>query len=80
MPAPLVEKSAMTAMIILRLRLTLSDNNKLGHEFEHGRQVLDGEMSFSHYRPGDWISFAHDRTDEAKAWAVGFSIVTRTEV
>lgn len=42
-----------------------SDNQKVAHEFEHGRQVLDGELSFR--QVGDkWVPFAHDLTDEAK--------------
>jgi hypothetical protein len=51
----------------------LSDNQRLAHEFEHGRQVLDGEMSFANYT-GDWRPWAHDRTDEAKGFAAGFDI------
>lgn len=47
-------------------------NQKLAHEFEHGRQVLDGELSFHNYEPPSWRPFALDRTDEAKAFAAGF--------
>ena len=47
-------------------------NQKLAHEFEHGRQVLDRELSFHNYRPPDWKAWALDRTDEAKAFAAGF--------
>lgn len=47
-------------------------NQKIAHEFEHGRQVLDRELSYHNYNPPDWKPFAHDRTDEAKAFAAGF--------
>jgi hypothetical protein len=52
----------------------LTDNQRLAHEFEHGRQVLDGELSFHNYVEGKWLPFAHDRTDEAKAFEAGFDI------
>lgn len=47
-------------------------NQKIAHEFEHGRQVLDRELSYHNYNPPDWKPFALDRTDEAKAFAAGF--------
>jgi RHS repeat-associated protein len=50
----------------------IDSNQKVAHEFEHGRQVLDGELSFHNYDPPDWKPWAHDRTDEAKAFAAGF--------
>lgn len=51
----------------------ITQNQKLGHEFEHGRQVLDKELSFHDYDgDGTWLPFAHDRNDEAKAFAAGF--------
>ena len=50
----------------------LDPNQKLAHEFEHGRQVLDGEVSFHNFTPPEWKPFALDRTDEAKAFAAGF--------
>ena len=50
----------------------LSQNQKLGHEFEHGRQILDKELSFHNYNEGKWLPFAYDRTDEANAFAAGF--------
>jgi RHS repeat-associated protein len=50
----------------------IDSNQKVAHEFEHGRQVLDGEISFHNYNPPDWKPWAHDRTDEAKAFAAGF--------
>ena len=52
-----------------------TDNQKLAHEFEHGRQVLDGELSYK-FNPasGGWDPFAHDLTDEAKGFAAGFGI------
>ena len=50
-----------------------SVNQKVAHEFEHGRQVLDGELSFR--QVGDsWVPFAHDLTDEAKGFEAGFQI------
>jgi RHS repeat-associated protein len=52
----------------------LSDNQRLAHEFEHGRQVLDGELSFHNYTPGKWLPFALDRTDESNGFAAGFDI------
>ncbi len=51
----------------------LTDNQRLAHEFEHGRQVLDGEVSFQ-LRNGAWLPFAHDLTDEAKGFQAGFAI------
>src|SRR5580700_4715592 len=50
----------------------LSDNQRLAHEFEHGRQVLDGELSFidTHTSRG-WVPFAHDLIDEAKGMRAG---------
>jgi hypothetical protein len=45
---------------------------KIAHEFEHGRQVLDQELSFENYNPPAWNPFAYDRTDEAKAFSAGF--------
>jgi RHS repeat-associated protein len=53
--------------------LFLSDNQRLAHEFEHGRQVLDGEYSFIH-TPTGWKPFAHDRTDEAEGFQAGFDM------
>jgi RHS repeat-associated protein len=55
-------------------RYSFSDNQRLGHEFEHGRQVLDGELSFHNYTPGKWLPFALDRTDEANGFAAGFDV------
>jgi len=52
---------------------SFSDNQRLAHEFEHGRQVLDGELSFIN-TPTGWKPFAHDRTDEAEGFAAGFDI------
>jgi RHS repeat-associated protein len=53
----------------------LSDLQKVAHEFEHGRQVLDGELSYK-FNPGtgNWDPFAHDVTDEANGFAAGFAI------
>ena len=52
-----------------------TDNQKLAHEFEHGRQVLDGELSYKlNSLSGSWDPFAHDLTDEANGFAAGFSI------
>jgi hypothetical protein len=50
----------------------ITQNQKIAHEFEHGRQVLDNELSFENYRPPNWNPWAYDRTDEAKAFAAGF--------
>lgn len=50
----------------------IDTNQKIAHEFEHGRQVLDRELSYHNYNPPDWKSWALDRTDEAKAFAAGF--------
>jgi len=51
----------------------LSDNQKVAHEFEHGRQVLDGELGFKK-AGGKWVPFAYDLTDEAKAFEASFQI------
>jgi RHS repeat-associated protein len=51
----------------------LSDNQRLAHEFEHGRQVLDGELSFYNLG-GNWIPFAHDLNDEGLAFGAGFEL------
>jgi hypothetical protein len=50
----------------------IDSNQKVAHEFEHGRQVLDRELSYHNYNPPDWKPWALDRTDEAKAFAAGF--------
>jgi hypothetical protein len=50
-----------------------TDNQKIAHEFEHGRQVLDGELSYQNYT-GTWQPWAHDRTDESNGFAAGFDI------
>ena len=56
-----------------------SDNQKVAHEFEHGRQVLDGELSFK--QAGDtWVPFAHDLTDEAKGFEAGFRSSQRNHI
>jgi hypothetical protein len=34
---------------------------------------LDSELSFANYT-GEWLPWAHDRTDEAKGFAAGFEI------
>ncbi|HEX6285641.1 MAG TPA: hypothetical protein VFZ71_12235 [Pyrinomonadaceae bacterium] len=38
----------------------IDSNQKVAHEFEHGRQVLDRELSFHNYNPPDWkrVQFA----------------------
>jgi hypothetical protein len=52
-----------------------TDNQKLAHDLEHGRQVLDGELSFHNYdHSAGWKPFAYDRTDEARAFVAGFDI------
>ena len=51
----------------------LSYNQRITHEFEHGRQVLDGELSFQ-LMNGHWQPFARDLTDEAKGFAAGFDM------
>jgi RHS repeat-associated protein len=48
----------------------MPDMQREGHEFEHGRQILDGELSFD--SSGNPINY--DRTDEARAWAAGFRV------
>ena len=48
----------------------MPDMQREGHEFEHGRQVLDGELSFD--SSGNPINY--DRTDEARAWSAGFRV------
>jgi RHS repeat-associated protein len=50
----------------------LSDGQRLSHEFEHGRQILDGESSF-HKVGKQWMPFAADLTDEALAFQAGFA-------
>ena len=50
----------------------LDTNQKIAHEFEHGRQVLDRELSYHNFDPPDWKPWDLDRTDEAKAFAAGF--------
>jgi RHS repeat-associated protein len=49
-----------------------STGQKTAHEFEHGRQVLDGELSFQQGADGKWKPYAYDDTDEAKAYAASF--------
>jgi len=48
----------------------MPDLQREGHEFEHGRQVLDGELSFD--ASGNPVNY--DRTDEARAWDAGFRV------
>src|SRR5579872_2977381 len=50
----------------------LSTVQELAHEFEHCRQVLDGEFSFRRVRTDLWVTDSVDRTDEAKAFAASF--------
>ena len=53
----------------------LTSNQRLAHEFEHGRQIFDGELSFKYDdSTGKWGPFAHDLTDEANGFAAGFSM------
>jgi hypothetical protein len=54
-------------------RFGLTNNQKLAHEFEHGRQILDGELSF-YLKGKKWRPWVQDRTDEAKAFEAAFSI------
>jgi RHS repeat-associated protein len=56
---------------------TLTDVQREAHEFEHGRQVLDGELSYIN-KDGAWHPFAHDLTDEAKAFQAGFDMEPAT--
>ena len=49
-----------------------STGQKMAHEFDHGRQVLDGELSFQQDQNGKWKPYAYDDTDEAKAYAASF--------
>ena len=56
-------------------RYGLTDDQRIAHEFEHGRQVLDGELSFKfNSLNGNWDPFALDATDEAKGYAAGFAM------
>jgi hypothetical protein len=49
----------------------LTTNQKVGHEFEHIRQVLDGELGFD---ANSHIAVVHDATDEAKGYQAGFDV------
>jgi hypothetical protein len=51
---------------------SLDNNQKLAHEFEHGRQVLDHELGFKQNDAGEWKPFAHDLFDEVKGFMAGF--------
>jgi RHS repeat-associated protein len=57
--------------------LGLNSTQKLAHEFEHGRQILDGELSFQNYT-GAWLPFGHDLIDEAKGFEATFAIEPAT--
>jgi len=51
----------------------LTDNQRLAHEFEHGRQVLDRELSFYPAGAG-FVGFMHDLTDEALGFGASFEL------
>jgi hypothetical protein len=50
----------------------LSSNQKLAHEFEHGRQYEEGELNVAQNPKGNWTFYDYDRTDEAKAFQASF--------
>jgi RHS repeat-associated protein len=50
----------------------LTINQKLGHEFEHGVQFLDGLLGFKKQDNGRWLGLNDDRVDEANAFIAGF--------
>jgi len=46
---------------------------KLGHEFKHGEQFLDGQIGFAkNPTTGKWVGYRDDNVDEAEAWIAGF--------
>ena len=46
---------------------------KLGHEFKHGEQFLDGQIGFAqNAKTGKWEGYRDDNVDEAEAWIAGF--------
>lgn len=45
---------------------------KLGHEFKHGVQFLDGQLGFAKNTKGEWKGYRDDLVDEAEAWSAGF--------
>ncbi|HET9281362.1 MAG TPA: RHS repeat-associated core domain-containing protein [Candidatus Angelobacter sp.] len=49
----------------------MPNNQKLGHEFKHGEQFLDGLLGFQKVN-GKWIEYRDDLVDEANAFIAGF--------
>jgi hypothetical protein len=50
----------------------LTDIQKLGHEFKHGEQFLDGQIGFTLNDKGKWVGYRDDLPDEAEAFTAGF--------
>jgi RHS repeat-associated protein len=50
----------------------LTNNQKIGHEFEHGSQFLDGLIGFTNNN-GKWEGYRDDLVDEANAFIAGFN-------
>ena len=49
----------------------LTDAQKIGHEFEHGSQFLDGLLGFTNIT-GKWQGYRDDLVDEGNAFIAGF--------
>jgi hypothetical protein len=49
----------------------LTNIQKIGHEFEHGSQFLDGLLGFTNIT-GKWKGYRDDLVDEANAFIAGF--------
>ena len=50
----------------------MPDLQKLGHEFEHGAQFLNGLLGFALDAKGKWVGYRDDLVDEANAFMAGF--------
>jgi hypothetical protein len=50
----------------------MPDIQKLGHEFKHGEQFLDGLLGFTNIT-GKWTGYRDDLVDEANAFMAGFT-------
>ncbi len=51
----------------------MPDLQKLGHEFEHGEQFLNGLLGFAQNpKSGKWEGYRDDLVDEANAFMAGF--------
>jgi hypothetical protein len=51
----------------------MPDNQKLGHEFKHGEQFLEGLIGFQQLPNGKWTGYRDDLVDEGNAFVAGFA-------